>query len=856
MRQIFMTNRGILPYRNLVEQLILQAPDLRETRTKLVSMSERIQRRYRFKYNGDGSEEIDFFEIDYYSYNKLLNYFKQEGKGIFNDLYLKIQHHKCIYCEQIINKASSEFIFFNDIYNITFNFNYSEPKGLYDYFGLPTVNGYSQALCCKDCDRASKLLSLINHKNTKVLQPFLDEIPFYIDNRGRLIECQPPINDKRILRCWPVIQIFNLNRPKLLRQRMEIFQDVTNILKKEPRTWQDSDIARIFSIAGSFTLARHSAIKSFFGKKLSCLDEHGPFIIDDFIRAYEYLEEVENDPGLASECGEWRPDLILELSLPGIKIREKDVNVRTATIALNQYFRIWSQQIHSGLKDSPEIEDGASDEIVPARPPQFIRNFRIKNYRGLTTDTISLEAAYQSGFSIPDAAFLADNAAGKTRLLQALFWALAGKEDVTKILEHVPKIYHPIGMKIEIQFFDRESKEKLAVEFPKDFGLGKEYVRTLGGENYSERIPMLAFGSNRAPALSEKGDAQNGLDFFITSTLTIFLRDKHVPYPLQRRPFNRLMVDNEGVQNNIRERAISWLLNSLVPNHSPHDYGRVPKRSILFKFPTPNGDASDNAKLELSENTSNIAFDNWSEGFQTIFTLALAILVDCTQYVWANNDNVPNYISKEDLKSSMSGIVLIDEFDAHLHPRWRLRIMKQMKSLFPNVQFIFTTHDPVILRGMESSQVFCLPPPDEAGVVKPFTLNGATHLSGFETDDLLLSELFGLDVLRDESENAFYQRYLELLLKHSRSNVAEKTGEDINDPLTDQEKNELQFLRRRCGGGFAGLGHPRDQLLLPAIDMIYSEYLEKLKGLPEAKQDIEKESIKAVKQCLVNIWNL
>ena len=47
--------------------------------------------------------------------------------------------------------------------------------------------------------------------------------------------------------------------------------------------------------------------------------------------------------------------------------------------------------------------------------------------------------------------------------------------------------------------------------------------------------------------------------------------------------------------------------------------------------------------------------------------------------------------------SQTPGIVLIDELDMHLHPKWQWRIIAGLKATFPNVQFIAATHSPVIM---------------------------------------------------------------------------------------------------------------------------------------------------------------
>lgn len=51
------------------------------------------------------------------------------------------------------------------------------------------------------------------------------------------------------------------------------------------------------------------------------------------------------------------------------------------------------------------------------------------------------------------------------------------------------------------------------------------------------------------------------------------------------------------------------------------------------------------------------------------------------------------------------GVVLIDEIDLHLHPRWQARVVGDLRSAFPSVQFIVTTHAPIVVSSVKSSSL-------------------------------------------------------------------------------------------------------------------------------------------------------
>lgn len=64
--------------------------------------------------------------------------------------------------------------------------------------------------------------------------------------------------------------------------------------------------------------------------------------------------------------------------------------------------------------------------------------------------------------------------------------------------------------------------------------------------------------------------------------------------------------------------------------------------------------------------------------------------------------------SKSVEAAAMAGIVLIDEVEQHLHPRWQIRIMSLLTEAFPKLQLIATTHSPLIISGCKGIPVHTL----------------------------------------------------------------------------------------------------------------------------------------------------
>lgn len=55
-----------------------------------------------------------------------------------------------------------------------------------------------------------------------------------------------------------------------------------------------------------------------------------------------------------------------------------------------------------------------------------------------------------------------------------------------------------------------------------------------------------------------------------------------------------------------------------------------------------------------------------------------------------------------------AGVVLIDELELHLHPKWQLDVVENLRSTFPKLQFIVTTHSPFILQTAHEGEVISL----------------------------------------------------------------------------------------------------------------------------------------------------
>ena len=145
--------------------------------------------------------------------------------------------------------------------------------------------------------------------------------------------------------------------------------------------------------------------------------------------------------------------------------------------------------------------------------------------------------------------------------------------------------------------------------------------------------------------------------------------------------------------------------------------------------------------VTFQEKGTFLSFDQLSEGYKSI-------LIFVSDLLYRLNKNASQGKKTTDLK----GIVLVDEIDLHLHPKWQRLIIGKLRKLFPNVQFIFTTHSPTIIQGAaEDAIIFRVYRNKEDGktrVSDPYYRKDLDHLM---INTLLTSPLFGLDDSRMNS---------------------------------------------------------------------------------------------------------
>lgn len=136
-------------------------------------------------------------------------------------------------------------------------------------------------------------------------------------------------------------------------------------------------------------------------------------------------------------------------------------------------------------------------------------------------------------------------------------------------------------------------------------------------------------------------------------------------------------------------------------------------------------------RVDQDGSTHELRIEQLSEGYKIV----IAMVADLAARMAEANPDMNNPLNS-------TGIVLIDEVDLHLHPRWQRDILSQLTKVFPNIQFVVSTHSPVIVVGAaEIAQVINLNKINEDENL----IYDHTYISN--VGQVLLSDLFGLNYL-------------------------------------------------------------------------------------------------------------
>ena len=157
-----------------------------------------------------------------------------------------------------------------------------------------------------------------------------------------------------------------------------------------------------------------------------------------------------------------------------------------------------------------------------------------------------------------------------------------------------------------------------------------------------------------------------------------------------------------------------------------------------------------------------LPFGALSDGYRSYIGL-IADMIYHMQYVCTNKSKL----------TALSGVVMIDDIDVHLHPEWQRTVVPKLATTFPKLQFIITSHSPLVVGTLHAANIRVI----EDNQIREY----ADRVHGLSADQILTSRYFGLSSARSPDA--------EKTLNKQAKRVA-----DNHDP-----KAALEFIRELTG---------------------------------------------------------
>lgn len=385
---------------------------------------------------------------------------------------------------------------------------------------------------------------------------------------------------------------------------------------------------------------------------------------------------------------------------------------------------------------------------------------------------------------------LGDNGVGKTTLLQCL-WLMS------------PAFYEPEpGM-----WAGTVSRSAYRRQWPGDNARSMVEVLARDGDSFELSIVVADEGPNeKAFVLSENRTSQNvrGIQHtdFEGSMVCI-------GYGASRKPGGGLTAQADWDAATLFEEgkfltdAEEWYLRSDYAAKSDPTGRAANQHADIRKILLALLDVPDlrvigldqrppKPSVEALTNAGWVPLRSFSLGYRT----SIAWIVDFAMRLY---ERYPD--SEDPLREP--AVCLVDEIDLHLHPRWQRKLIEFLDHQFPRTQFIVTAHSPLVVQAAEDAEakVVVLRYDQDRGYV--IIDDDVQEVRGWRVDQILTSELFGLEGPRSTAANALYERRAALVMQGNLDAEQQAELEQIDAELDDlpagdsaQQRHAWDVLQR------------------------------------------------------------
>ena len=272
-------------------------------------------------------------------------------------------------------------------------------------------------------------------------------------------------------------------------------------------------------------------------------------------------------------------------------------------------------------------------------------------------------------------------------------------------------------------------------------------------EAFRPDLPLFAYGATRrSGTLKVEGEMRPDALASLFRSSTELYDAEDILLKLDHR------ARDEDPQDKKRLERVKKILAIILPDIKHEENIKIRGPALFESSNAPSG-------VRFRTPYGLVPLSALSLGYQTTLTW----VIDLALRLFEHYPESPEPLSEP-------GIVLLDNIDLHLHPRWQRRVMENLSNCFPAIQFIATAHSPLIVQAAKGAVIAVLRKQDDQVVIE----TPLESVNAWRADQILASDLFDIPT-RSRSIEKLKKERDELLDKLDRS---------------EEEKNRLNELIR------------------------------------------------------------
>ena len=334
-----------------------------------------------------------------------------------------------------------------------------------------------------------------------------------------------------------------------------------------------------------------------------------------------------------------------------------------------------------------------------------VKKLKLENFRGFE----QLELEFHQELTV----LIGDNGAGKTTILDslAIFLNILLKNLTQTYAENLKqKEYEYLDKYLNYLDIKQNASEEIRIEFTLilkgleiywDINLYKDDhkdIKILVNSSKSQDIqqfirylnfPIIIYYPIGMVAFINFIDFKDARDNFRTDILTIY------DHALDKKAFDFTYFFEwyrwqENIEKQLGKNPTLDQVRQAIYSLLSDDNNQFANLAINW-LNNPSGE------MLIQKNATVLNINQLSSGEKTL----LALVADLARRLAIANPH-------RDQSLTGYGIVLIDEIDLHLHPRWQRHVIPRLRKIFPNCQLIVTTHSPLVLSQVKPENVVIL----------------------------------------------------------------------------------------------------------------------------------------------------